>query len=566
MRASGSGSSDLLRPSRREAIAALAGLPALSALLAALGACGERKARGLELPGEIVGGDAAHGHLLRTGELLVRPSSRPERVGTAILGAGVAGLSAAWRLARSGVTDFSIYELEGEIGGNARSGENAVSRYPWAAHYVPVPVGRNGALEALLEEAGALAGRGEDGAPEWAEEVLVREPEERLFFRGGWHEGLYPRIGASRKDLVELARFGERMHGFAAARDAKGRRAFALPRRLSSPDAEFASLDRLSMAEWMERNGFSSPRLLWFAEYGCRDDFGSGLSETSAWAGIHYYAARLMGESLEDDPSPFLTWPEGNGRLVKTLAKAAAGRLVTSALVFDAGPAPNGRGVSVRYLDARVGEVVAVEAEDAVFALPQYVAAGVIAPWRNAPPPHLSAFEYVPWLVANVTLSARPAARGFPLAWDNVLFDSKSLGYVVATHQAGADHGPTVLTWYHAFANEAPAAARKKLLSASWRELADFALADLARAHPDLPALVTRVDLYRWGHAMARPRPGFVFGEALEAAARPLGRIRFAHADLSGLPLFEEAQDAGIRAAESILRGRRVPFAPMGAA
>ena len=35
---------------------------------------------------------------------------------------------------------------------------------------------------------------------------------------------------------------------------------------------------------------------------------------------------------------------------------------------------------------------------------------------------------------------------------------------------------------------------------------------------------------------------------------KPVGRVRFAHADASGLPLFEEAQDAGVMAAEAILR------------
>jgi hypothetical protein len=53
---------------------------------------------------------------------------------------------------------------------------------------------------------------------------------------------------------------------------------------------------------------------------------------------------------------------------------------------------------------------------------------------------------------------------------------------------------------------------------------------------------------------MVRPRPGFLWSEALAAAARPLGRIHFAHTDLSGMALLEEAQYWGIRAAEAILR------------
>ena len=547
-------------PSRREVIAALAGLPALAAFLEA---CGPRGAKVPRYEGEIVGGSATLGHRLRGPELHLRPDARTVQVGTAILGGGISGLSAAWTLARAGYSDFQLLEAEPEIGGNARSGSNAVSKYPWAAHYVPVPAGENLGLEALLDEAGAIAGRGPDGRPVWDEGALIREPEERLYFHGQWVEGLYPRLGASREDLSQFARFEREMRAFSAARDAKGRRAFALPRRLSSRDVEFAALDRISMDAWLARNAFTSKRLLWFVEYGCRDDFGSNLEETSAWAGIHYFAARLEGASLEEDPAPFLTWPEGNGRLVTILAKAAAGKVRTGALVFDVVPSPGG--VTIRYLDAARDEVVRVEAQHAVCALPHFVARFAVAPLRSWSPGPEVAFDYVPWLVANVTLRERPEARGFPMAWDNVTYDSRSLGYVVATHQAGRDHGPTVLTWYHAFAGEETEPARRRLLAASWGDLAASVVADLSVAHRDIAPKIERMDLYRWGHAMPRPAPGSLFSPGRVRAEGPIGRLRFAHADLSGLPLFEEANDAGVRAAESILSEEKRPFSRLAA-
>ena len=59
-----------------------------------------------------------------------------------IVGGGMAGLSAAWRLDKRGFHDFVLLEMERQAGGNSRWGENEISKFPWAAHYVPVPAER----------------------------------------------------------------------------------------------------------------------------------------------------------------------------------------------------------------------------------------------------------------------------------------------------------------------------------------------------------------------------------------------------------------------------------------
>ncbi|HKP76944.1 MAG TPA: hypothetical protein VJT67_15545, partial [Longimicrobiaceae bacterium] len=85
------------------------------------------------------------------------------------------------------------------------------------------------------------------------------------------------------------------------------------------------------------------------------------------------------------------------------------------------------------------------------------------------------------------------------------------------------------------------------------RAAADLVLADLERAHPDVRRCVRRIDVMRLGHAMIRPTPGFLSTPArlqLRAAAGP---VFYAHSDLSGLSLFEEAQSRGVTAAERAL-------------
>ena len=139
------------------------------------------------------------------------------------------------------------------------------------------------------------------------------------------------------------------------------------------------------------------------------------------------------------------------------------------------------------------------------------------------------------------------------MSWDNVIYGSRSLGYVTSTHQTGIDHGATVVTWYHPLTGVDPRLKRKELLSLTWSDWADVVLSDLQVPHPDIADLVTRLDVMRWGHAMVQPRVGFVSSEARKLAAEPSGGIHFAGTDLSGIALFEEAFYHGVRAAEEVM-------------
>ena len=169
--------------------------------------------------------------------------------------------------------------------------------------------------------------------------------------------------------------------------------------------------------------------------------------------------------------------------------------------------------------------------------------------------PATDAFEYAPWLVANVTLDAFPMQRaGAPMAWDNVIHDSDALGYVVATHQSLRIHQPqTVFTFYYPLAGSSPKSERERLLNTDWKTWTDFILDDLSKPHPEIRELVSNIDIMRWGHAMVRPRPGFMWSEARRRFTKPFGRIHFAHSDLSGFSLFEEAQYRGVTAAQWVL-------------
>jgi hypothetical protein len=416
----------------------------------------------------------------------------------------------------------------------------------------------NIALVSLLDEMGVLEGRDSDGEPVVAEQFLCRDPEERVFYRGRWYEGLYLHAGASAEDIAQFDAFNAEVSRLVGWRDARGRRAFAIPVATGTDDAEITALDKLTMAEWLERRGWRSERLRWLIDYGCRDDYGLTIDQTSAWAGLFYFCSRVTRPGAE--ARPLMTWPEGNGRLVSHLYEKVKSKVRLGLAAAEIIPTdPNGRtGVDVIAVDHEGANVVAFHADQVIFAAPHFLSSYVVGPYRENPPAHVAQFQYGAWMVANLFLKDRPKDRGFPLAWDNVLYESPALGYVVATHQRGLDRGPTVFTYYYPLCDSDPREARTKLLAAGRDEWADIALTDLSRAHPEIRSLAERIDVMRWGHAMIRPRPGFVWSEARRAASKPYRGIHFAHTDLSGVPLFEEAFYHGTRAANEVLTVRKV--------
>ena len=469
--------------------------------------------------------DRSHavGHSIRDGKGVPEGGDRA-RVPVVIVGGGIAGLSAAWRMRRLGFDEFVVLELEGSVGGNSRSGQNEFTAYPWGSHYVPVPDRRIPLVEELFTELGVL----KDGR--WDSSHLCREPHGRLFLDGEWREGVEPVDSANETERDQFNRFWDRMDYYRQGGD------FSIPIR---PRVQPAELDRISMKRWMVEQGFFSNRLRWYVDYACRDDYGCSYDEASAWAGIHYFAAR------PEDDSGILTWPEGNGWIVKRLADELSPWLRAGTPVHRI--TESERGVDV------VTREVTYECKAVVFAAPTFLAPYVMPGFGDRLPP-LNEFSYSPWYTANLVIDDRPRENGAPPAWENVIYSSPGLGYVIATHQTGtASNAPTVWTYYCALSGQDPRAARNSLLVTGWAERMEEVLEDLERAHSDIRSCVARLDIMRLGHGMIRPIPGFMTSAARQRLAWLEGPVQFANSDLSGISIFEEAQYRGVRAAERVL-------------
>lgn len=531
-----------VEPTRRQVIgAALAGSGA-----ALLPGCTTTS-----FPGELGGADWQRGHLIREGKFPA-PSGPIEEIGVLIAGGGIAGLSTGWRLAEAGFADFALCELEDTTGGNARSGRNAVSAYPLGAHYLPVPNREASALRHMLRQFGMIVDE-EQGAPVYDPMQLCADLEERLLWRGKWQEGLYPASSLTPDDRTQRSRFDAAMATFRSASGSDGKPAFAVPMALSSEDPQYRALDKQSFARWLDAQGYTSQPLRAYLRYCVRDDYGTEPEGVSAWAGIHYFAGR-RGWAARGDGDRELTWPEGNCRLAGLLAKRLSRHIRPAQSVVRV--VQDGDTVIADVFDHHQQQTRRTRARAAVLAMPHFVAARVAPDFATK-----AGFAYAPWVVANVTVSRPPAGKGAPLAWDNVSAASESLGYVVATHQtSSAGSGPTVLTWYMPLSRGTPAQARKILMTRSLEAWQAIIADDLLAMNPDLSGAIERIDVWRWGHAMASPVPGFLDDPARIAAARGKPPVWFAHSDISGLSLFEEAHYRGVVAAEGVLAHLAHPF------
>lgn len=276
------------------------------------------------------------------------------------------------------------------------------------------------------------------------------------------------------------------------------------------------------------------------------------MDNVSAWAGIHYFASR-NGRAANADPQSVVTWPEGNGWIVKQLKKQLSDHLHTQALAFSI--TKSGAGAQVNYWDAEHNIARRIESDAVILAVPRFVAQRLLS-GTNA-----DAFQYSPWMVANVTLDALPQGKGVALSWDNMIYESNLLGYVVATHQnLNRVQRATVVTYYWPLSHLPPKEAREEAYRRGYGEWKDIILTELLSIHPELKGHVKHLDVWLWGHGMIRPTPGFIWGKERTQALNSQPPVFHAHSDMSGISIFEEANHHGVKAAESLMAYMHHPF------
>ncbi len=503
------------------------------------------------IPGRIVGGSYQRGHRLRDLSALPAVSGhKPQRCDVLVIGGGVAGLSAARRLAQLGVEKITVLELEADAGGASVSGRNAVSAYPWGAHYLPLPGSDCAEVLKFLEDIQVITGHDAAGRPVYDELALCHDPHERLFIHGEWVEGLVPDAGLTPAERAQFDTFRAEIQRWHDRKGNDGRPAFTLPVDLSSRDPEILALDLIPMAAWLQSHGLTCRPLQWHVDYCVRDDFGGGLEEISAWAGLHYFASR-SGEAANAQRDTVLTWPQGNGFLVEKLRAHGGFEVLTGQTVLSVVTQPAGARVTAISMEEGGTGSSTYEARAVLLATPRFIARRLLDPRAASPD-----LTYSPWVVANLTLDEMPPSPGVLPAWDNVVYGGPSLGYVNATHQSLTTvPRETVITHYETLGSgRPPAQVREWMLTQTHAQWCARVLDSLAAPHPHLAEHVQNIDLWLWGHGMIRPTPGFIWGAARQHLLTQTPPVFHAHSDMSGMSLFEEAYTRGVTVAAEMRR------------
>ncbi|MFY8128855.1 MAG: NAD(P)-binding protein [Chitinophagaceae bacterium] len=502
------------------------------------------------ISGEIVGANSNVGHLLRN-KTTYKPNKTIE-IDTVIVGGGVTGLSAARWLKKNNYHNFLLFELDKNVGGNAAYGSNQISKYPWGAHYVPLP---NNDLEeylSFLKEANCVIDF-KNNLPVYNEEYLCAEPQERLYINGIWQPGLVPNYGLNDIDKKQIASFLKLMEEFKTAKGKDGKFAFNIPVDTSSKDEVFTKLDELTMQQWLLQNNFTSKYLHEYINYCTKDDFGTEHNTISAWVGIHYFAAR-KGKAANANNSDVLTWPEGNGFFVNNLKTNTQQHIRTNELVLSIKILPNSK-VEVVTFQPTTKLCIAYQTKQCIVATPQFVNKKLL-PWlqqrNNLIDEKLS---YTPWMVANLQVQSLEEKTGASLSWDNVIHNGEALGYTVANHQLiSLQQQLQNITYYKPLTNDTPKIARQKAYATTYLQWQEIVFNELQKIHPNIKQATKTFNVMLWGHAMANPLPGVITDDYRAELNKSIdNKIHFAHTDIAGISIFEEGFYQGINAAKKVL-------------
>ena len=464
--------------------------------------------------------DSSTGHLVRSSYSF--PRQAPIHKDVVIVGGGVAGLSAASYLKDR---DIMVCELSAQLGGSSASHEYNGQVFSQGAHYdLAYPAYYGKAVLAKLKELNIIIFNEYSQLWEFVDKQFVIESskESRSLVNGDFREDVLPSGPEKQFFLGLISQFLGKM---------------TMPS--TEIEEELRYLNDVSFLDYLkEQKAMLSEEFVLALDYMVKDDFGAGCSVVSALAGIHYFMCRPYYIQEVELFSP----PEGNNYFVNKLAETLKSeQLATQHLVSSIRFGDDG--FEVEIIDVQAKEVKVVQSEKVIYAGQKHALKYIYPADKKL----FSENVYAPWVVVNVVLNKSVESNVF---WQNEIVgeNRRFLGFVDSRSQF-SENDAYVLTAYFCYELDE----REKLLEIEKtpQKIVNETINTISSYFDeDISELVEKVFVKPLGHAIPVPTVGYLFNDKNEKRNNP--NLVYAGVDNSRLPLFFEAMDSGIRAAQLV--------------
>ncbi|MBI2266413.1 MAG: FAD-dependent oxidoreductase [Armatimonadetes bacterium] len=432
-----------------------------------------------------------------------------------IVGGGLSGLSAAWKLSDKNTL---LLEWMDTAGGLAMQGQRDGVTYAQGAAYFTKPEGE---LLDFYREIGL-------GDPE---KVEIPEPIDSYLADGRlveevWGTGLQelpPEFGRF-KHFLELLSKAEMIGG--------------TPFEEESDKVKM--LDKISAAQLLKPFG---PRVKTFLDLYCRSALGAPTDQISAMAFLNFY---------RDEIGPRYAFKGGTGgvseQLDRKIREKNPNLIQSGSLVYDVHNREDGL-VEVRY--NKDGKNHSVLAKQVIMALPLSAASRVIKDLPESRKNLFNSIEHCNYIVHNVFTPEQV----FDKSYDTWVKDVSFTDVIVTRWQEtkaftipGSREGEGILTVYQPLPKKYW---NGKMDEKDVRKFGQEALSDLERLFPKMKEQKwIDVESFRWPQSIHITKPGQITEQG-ERLREPHGKILFAGNNL-GVPSFEEALIRGLQAAETV--------------
>lgn len=443
-----------------------------------------------------------------------------------IVGGGIAGLSAAYTLREK---DFYLCEVSENLGGTASSVQWKQTPICHGAHYdlsYPNYYGQE-ALQ-VLKEIGVVRYQALTQRWDFVDtQYLINDEYESLsIYQNEEREGVLPNSQAVR-DFFDITR------------PYQGK--LMVPSRLIDPSLHhFNHESFLSFLRTHLKLDEATQRAM---HYQMIDDFGGGISEVSALAGLYYYLSRPYQQA--ENPFQLFSPPQGNFYFgEKLLQQIPPSAVLTRHLVSKIIPVK--KGFQVEVLDLAEEKKITLFTQKIIYAGQKHAL-------KYTFPQDKQLFEstrYAPWAVINfiVKREALPSES----YWQNEVIDASDyfLGFVDSATQYATSPDYRILTAYFCFPPEMRETLvtlednPQALIEKTIMQIADYFQIDAQYLADNTLHAMLKI----MGHAMPIPAPGYLLKDQNQHRSHP--NLVYAGVDNQRLPLLLEAIDSGIQAAQ----------------